>query len=350
MATQEYSTIESVLADLFYDDLSNAINRAVVLGQILDVKPGPGKNIQWVAKTGTATPATAVIGDGDDVTVFNSDTKRPAVLQYGTYHDAFAITGKALAAARAAGNPAELAALLVEELGESVTRLASAIGAHIYTGDGSTDTIAGLLDATNPAIGDIGTYATIARGSVAQWKGNVVDANGDTLSFELIRDLRRAIYVASGQKPDLFFCDPLQHETLGLLYGDKRRYVDEIRRNDGTRIKLDGGYQVLEFDGIAVVEDVQCPAGVFGALNTRYVHLSQMFDSPDALNRAMGQVQLAGTPEEQYGAGKLKLSARIQPLAITGDAFKFQLILYPQLVVRCPNTCGYIENLSVTPS
>lgn len=346
MAQVAFATIESVLADLFYDDISNQINRAVVLAQVLDVKPGTGKNIQWVAKTGTATPAGAVIADGADVATFNNDTKSPAVLQFGTYHDAFALTGKALAAARAAGNPAELAALLVDELGDSVERLARAIGEHVYTGTGATNTIHGLHDATVPAIGETGIYAGINRATVTQWQGNVVDAAAANLSFAHIRQLRREIYVASGEKPDLFITDPVQHEKLGALYQQERRYVDQIRRADGTVIKLDGGYQVLEFDGIPVIEDTQHPAQKFTALNTRHVYLTQLPDSPDAVNRAMGSVGLAGTPEEQYGAGKIKLAARIQPLAITGDAFKFQLILYPQLVVRRPNSCGYITNLA----
>lgn len=342
-----FSDIDAALASYFYDDISMQINRAVVLGQVLDVRGGTGKNIQWLARLGTATPTTAVIPDGDDVTVFNADSKVPAVLQYGTYHDAFALTGKAMAAARAAGNPAELAALLVENMGESIERLARAIAQDVYTGDGSTDTIWGLHDSTTPAIGDdTGTYAGISRTTYAQWKGNVVDAAGANLSFTLLRDLRRKISVASGEKPDIWVCDPIQHEKLGLLYQAERRYTDEVRRNDGAKIKLDGGYQVLEFDGVAVIEDPIHPAGTFSALNSRHVYLTQMADSPDAMNQAMGMVQLSGTPEEQFGAGKMKLSARINPLARSGDSFKYQLICYPQLVVRRPNSCGFIKNLA----
>jgi hypothetical protein len=345
MALVTWASIEAALADVFYDDISNQINRAVVLAQLLPFRPGTGKNIQWLGRFGTATPTTAVIADGADVTTFNSDDKVPAVLQFGTYHDAFSLTGKALAAARAAGNPAELAALLVENMGESIERLSRAIAEHVYIGDGSTNTIHGL-HATVPAIGDTGVYAGIDRAVRTQWKGNVVDANGGALSFALIRQLRRVIYQASSRKPDLFITDPVQHEKLGLLYGAERRYTDEVRRNDGTRIRLDGGYQVLEFDGIAVVEDAQHPAQKFSAINTDYMYLTQLADSPDVLNRAMGTTALGGTPEEQYGATRMKLSARIQPLAITGDAFKFQLILYPQVVVRIPNACGYIDELA----
>ena len=350
MAAVDFASIESALATIFYDDITNTINRAVVLGQVLNVKPGTGKNIQWTIRHGVATPTTAVIADGADVTVFNNDTKIPAVLQFGTYHDAFSITGKAMAAARSAGNPAELAALLVDELGDSIERLARAIGSDVYVGTGATDNIHGLFSSlgsgTVDAIGATGVYAGVDRSSVATWQGNVVDAGTAPLTFALIRQLRREIYEASGERPDLFICDAAQHEALGLLYQSERRYTDSVRRNDGAVIKLDGGYQVLEFDGIAVIEDQQHPSGKFTALNTRHVYLTQLADSPDALNRAMGSVGLAGTPEEQFGEQRMKLSARLQPLAIGGDAFKFQLINYPNVVVRRPNACGFITNLT----
>lgn len=345
MALITQAVINTALATLFEDEVANQINRAVVLAQILDVRPGTGKNISWIVRTGTATPTGAVIADGADVSVYNNDTKAPATLNFGTYHDAFSITGKAMASARAAGNPRELAALLMDEMGDSVERLARAIASDVYLGTGATDYIHGLLDSTVPAIGDTGTYAGIVRGSVAQWKGNVLDAASAGLSFPLLRQLRRTIYTACGRKPDLYICDPIQHEKLGLLYQGERRYIQDVRTAMGT-IKLDGGYQVLEFDGVPVVEDSTCPASTFVALNTRAVHLTQLTDAPEVMARSMGSVQLAGTPEEQLGAGKMKLSARIQPLALTGDAFKFALYCYPQVVVKSPNTCGYIENLA----
>lgn len=345
MATRDFADIDAALAELFMDRIANQINRAVVLAQILPVKPGTGKNVQWAVRTGTATPSTAVIADGADVTTFNTDDKDPAVLQFGTYHDAFAITGKAMAGAGAAGNPAELAALLTDDLGDSVERLARAMAADVYTGSGAANTIHGLFASGAPAIGDTGVYAGINRASVTQFQGNVVDALAGPLTIDLMRELRRDIYTASGQKPDIWITDPRQHEVYGTTFGQERRYVDQIRNNLGQVIRLDGGYQVLEFDGVAVIEDEQHPALTMTALNTMHVGLSQLYDSPDALNRAMGIIKLKGTPEEQYGDSPIPLTARLQPLAITGDAFKFALYCYPQLCVKRPNANGFIENL-----
>jgi len=338
--------ITSVLATLFEERIQWQINRAVVLSQLLDVTPGTGKNIQWVARFGTATPGTAVIADGADVAVFNSDTKLPAVLQFGTYHDAFEITGKARAGAMAAGNPQELADLFGEEIMESITRLAKAIAVDVYTGSGAADTIHGLLDAAG-GVSSTGIYAGIDRGAQAQWAAQELNNSGTPrpLTFDLMREMRRLIYTASGERPDLIITDPVQHEAYGRLFGNERRYVDEVRLR-GNTIRLDGGYQVLEFDGIPVVEDINHPAGKMTFLSTRYVQLKQLPHAPDAINRSTGMVALSGTPEEQYGAGASALSARIQPLAITGDSYKFQLITYPQVQVKRPQACGVIEDLA----
>ncbi len=121
MALVTLAGVLASLADRFRSRLANQINRASVLAQLLPVGTGTGKNIQWVIRTGSALGSS--IADGADVSVFNNDAKDPAVLQYGVYHDAFSLTGKAMAGARAAGNPEELAALFMDELGDSVDQI-----------------------------------------------------------------------------------------------------------------------------------------------------------------------------------------------------------------------------------
>jgi hypothetical protein len=348
MAAVDLAAIASSLATIFEDKIATSINRSVVLNQVIPVKDGAGKNLSWVARFGTATPAGAVIADGADVSVYNSDTKVPATLQYGTYHDAFSITGKARAAAAVTGNPTELEDLYGEEIEESVTRLAMAIGVDCYTGDGSSDTIHGLRDSTVAAVGATGTYAGISRVTYSQWQSTVM-ANGGVardLTFALMREMRRRIYVASGMKPDLIVCDPVTHENYGQLFGEQRRYVDSVRIR-GEKIVLDGGYQVLEFDGVPVIEDNNAPAGEMLFLNSRYISMRPLPHAPDAINQGTGMIPLHGTEEEQFGEGSSGLVARINPLAITGDAYKFQLICYPQLQVRKCNCHGALTDLRV---
>jgi hypothetical protein len=344
MALVGVSAISGARATLLDDDVVSQINRAVVLSQILDVGTGTGKNISWDVSTGTALPGTAVIADGADVTNFNNDDKAPATLDFGTYHDAFGITGKAMAMAKNTGNPQQLANLFAEYMAESMERLAFGVADGVYNGDGSTNTIHGLHDASIPAIGDVGIYAGVNRASISQWQGNVLDAVGGEISTRLLNQLGRDIYTASGRRPDLYITDPIQHEKIAATLQMERRFVDEVRTAKGV-IKLDGGYNVLYHGGAAILEDIQHPAAKISALNTMYAKLHQLPDAADEINGSIGMVTLGGTPEDQMESGKTKLVARIQPLAKLGDSHKFALYCYPQQQIKKPQCFGYLDNL-----
>jgi hypothetical protein len=347
MATVDLSAVAATLAEIFEDQIVSQINRATVLLQLLPVGNGAaGQNIKWSARFGTAVGGARA--EGAAVSVLNNDAKVPATLDYGTYDDAFGLTGKAMAIARNTRNPAELSNLFIDEIGDCVERLAKGVAQDLYSGTGATDHIFGLV-ATGGAIMNTGTYAGIDRAVRTQWQGTVMSNSGigRALSFDLMREMRRRIYNASGLKPDLIVTTPELHEKYGKLFGQQRRYVTEITMR-GQSIKLDGGYQMLEFDGIPVLEDVDCTTGDMIFLNTRYVRVLQVPDEPNEANQSMGMLGLAGTEEEQLGQPTQKLRARINPLGREGDLYKFQLILYPQLQVKRPNSCGVIRDLDAT--
>lgn len=344
MSLVAMAQIAASLTTIFEDQITSQINRATVLLQILPVGPGTtGKNVSWNARFGSAVGGAR--GEGVDVATLNNDTKLPATLEFGTYDDAFGVTGKAMAAARAAKNPQELQNLFVDELGDCVERLAKGIAIDLYTGSGAANFIFGLV-ATGGAILDTGTYAGIDRAVQAQWRGTVMSNGGvgRALTFDLMREMRRRIYVASGLKPDVIITTPELHEKYAALFGQQRRYVTEIRMR-GQSITLDGGYNMLEMDGIPIIEDVDCPTAKMLFLNTRYVRVLQLPDQVDNVNQSMAMVGLVGTPEEQLGQPTAKLTARINPLGRAGDSYKFQLITYPQLQVRRPNSCGALVDL-----
>lgn len=345
MAVRTFADITGTLVKLFYNDVTNSINRAVVLGQLLETKPGTGQNIQWPAQFGTESdPAAAVIADGADVSVYNRDKKIPAVLQYGTYHDAFEVTGKAAAAAAVARNPSQLADLFGQDMKDAAQRLAHAIGAHTYSGSGASDTIHGLTATAGP-LAITGTYAGIDKAVDTQWQANQVDAQGAGISFALMREMDRVNYDACGEPADIIICDPTQHEKYGLLFGSERRYVDHVFVA-GKKITLSGGYKVLEHDGVSVIRDRQATSGQMLFLNSRHLYMSQLPDALTSMKQSMGFAKLAGTFEEQYGNKPIGIQARVIPLAKTGDSYKFQLICYPQLVSRRNNCHGSIINLA----
>lgn len=341
----DLSTVTSALATIFEDQIASQFNRPTVLSRLLPFQEGRGQNITWDAEFGSL-PGSSVLADGAAVVDYNNDTVVPAQLAYGTYSEAFSVTGKALAAAAASGNPAELASLFAEKLDRAATRLAANMNIEFYTGSGATDHIMGLT-ATNGGMKATGTYAGLSRVTYTQWAGNELlnGGVGRALSFQLMRDARKAIYDASGEMPDLIVCDSSQHENYGLLFGQQRRWVDEINLRGGT-MKLDGGYKALEFDGIPVIADVHCPAGKMLFLNTRHTYLKQLPHAMQALpDTASAMISLHGTPEEQLGAGPTGFSARINALARTGDAYGFQLVIYPQIQVKRPNACAILGDL-----
>ncbi len=330
---------------IFEDDLAAQMNRAVVLARLLPKKPVKGKQVSWIARIGTAVGTAE--SDGASISTYDADTKAPATLPIATYQNSFKMDGRAVATAANSGGPAELEDLFSELVMEAGERVAAKINLDLYSGTGATTdpvTIAGLDSVV--LLNDTGTYANISRNTYSQWKSNVLTNSSVTraVSFQLMRDMRRTIYTASGLKPDLVLCDPIQHEAYGLLFGDKRRYVSEIMVG-GEKIELDGGYQVLEFDGIPVIEDKDAPASIMRFLNTKEMALRVLPPAAIQLGTDSGERDLSGTTEEQYSSGQTGIRARIQRLANDGDFYVFQVLCYLQLQVRRPNSCGLLGDL-----
>lgn len=341
------SNITNALATIFEDQLASQFQRSVVLTQLLPFKEGTTKQVAWVPEF-TGTNNSGAIAEGDDVTNFSDDTLVPATLPFANYYDAFSISGTALAAAQATGNPNELMDLFAEKMDRALTRLARKINADLYTGDASASPaqITGLLDTDGPLVAS-GSYGGVSTGSYSEWASNILSHGGvgRDLTVDLMRQMRVQIFNRCGERPDLIICDATQQEKYGALLGPARRYVQDVSLR-GMSIKLDGGYQSLDFDGIPVIADPNCPAGKMLFLNTRHVALRQLPPSRMPMGISSATIRLHGTAEEQLGQAQTSLSARINLLAVTGDAYKFQLILYPQIQVRRPNSCGVIADLN----
>jgi hypothetical protein len=258
------------------------------------------------------------------------------------------MTGKALAAARTTNQ--DIADLCRWQLQTAITKLAKSINRDLYIGSGATNYIHGML-ATNGALRAAGTHAGIDRAVYPQWASNYL-ANGGTpraLTIALMRDTRRAIYEACGEPIDLIVTSPIQHEKYGLLFDPNRRYIENISLR-GQSITLDAGYRALEFDGIPVVQDTDCPDGVMLFLNTRHISLRQLPGGPCCFTNGdgPGYIRLHGSYEEQFGNQMSQLTARIIILAVSGDYCRVGLTLYPQLMCDRPNSCGVLADLMTT--
>lgn len=353
MAVRSASDIAGALSTIFEDKVIAQTNRSVVGLKLLPVDLDGGKQLYWdVSFKNASESATSYQTDGTDISTYNTDDKVPANLGWGIYtKEAFGVTGLARATARSNASPMGLADLYGVELMDATARLCKNMARDMWIAAGSGGAVLGLyggatLQSAAP-LSAAGTYANINRSTYAEWKGNVL-ANGGVarpLSFQLMRDMRRTIYDACGEMPDLIVCDSFQHEKYGMLFGDNRRYVQDINLR-GQKFTLDAGYKALEFDGIPIVCDVNAPAGSMTFLNTNYVRLVQQPDGADDVNQSKGLMRLAGTSEEQLGPGNTSLFTRINPLAITGDAYKFQLCTYWQVQVKRCNAQGVLSDLA----
>lgn len=345
MAILDSAAIAASLGVLFEDDIVSQINRSTPLLQVLPIQPANSGAIDWNVRVGTGKGGD--IAEGADVAAINRDDKVPAHLDYVVYNETFGVTGLARARAAATGNPEALADLYGEELGDATERLAFGIAEDIYIGAAATE-IVGLLSASGP-LSATGTYANVSRVTYPQWASNVL-ANGGVgraLTLDLMRAARRTIYEASGVKPDLIVTTPALHAKYGSLLGNERRYMQDVRLR-GQQIVLDGGYQVLEFDGIPVIEDVNCPDNHMLFLNSRSARLRSLPDPMGVDPQGLGMVGLAGSEEEQFGSPAARLRARINHLSTRGDRLEFQLVIYLQLQVRRCNEHADLTDLDAT--
>lgn len=358
MSIVNSSAVAAALQKSFEDDVASQINRSTPVLQLMEVADAEGQSILFDARTGTATPDPAVsaIGEGNDVSVFNADTKTAAELQYTEYHNAFSVTGPALAKAMVAGAPQQLVNLFEFQAMEAGEQLAKILGSEIINGDGSTGSGGGarMIGLLGGALANSGTYAGIDRGSVTQWQGNVL-ANGGTpraLSRALMRQAKRRAETASGMSPTAVFCGPATHEQYGLTFeGERRQNLDAIRIPGRGPITLDGGYTALDFDGMPVISDINIPEGtmIFANPSPRFMRFMQL-PQPGAAQgvNLSREEQLSAQLPNQLAKARLPIRVRVQPLAITGDYYRFAWFVYPQLEVRRPNGFTLLEDIAYT--
>lgn len=355
--TVDLARITDALPTLLADKVIPQMNRSAPELQLIPFKAGAHKNLTWDVEFKNAAESTnSALAEGADVSTFGDDDIVPATLNWCDYSEAIAVTGKALSAARGSaggtGGASELQDLWTHKTMGAIRRLAKNLGRDFWTGPGTGNRMLGLYGGATLTAGaplsNAGTYAGIDRAAYAEWKANVLLNGGVArpLSFDLMREMRKMIYDACGEMPDLIMCDSTQHEAYGKLFGDQRRYVQEVTIR-GQKIVLDGGYRALEFDGIPIIASVNHPAGYMTFLNTNYVKLSALDDMPTEANRSPRMIQLQAMPEEQLNSGATPFRARLNPLAVNGDLYPIQMILYPQIYVERCNAFGVLGDLEV---
>lgn len=353
--TVDLGAITNALPTLMADKIIPQMNRSAPELQLIPFLAGQAKNLVWDVEFKNASESSnSALAEGAVVSTYGDDDIVPATLNWCDYSESIAVTGKAMSSARGSaghGGASELQDLWVHKTIGAVRRLAKNLGRDFWQGPGTGNRMLGLyggatLTSAAP-LSNAGIYAGINRATYTDWKANVLLNGGvpRALSFDLMRDMRKAIYDACGEMPDLIMCDSTQHEAYGKLFGDQRRYVQEVTIR-GQKIVLDGGYKALEFDGIPIIASVNHPAGYMSWLNTNYVKMRALDDMPTEANRSPRMVQLQAMPEEQLQSGACPFRARLNPLAVVGDLYPIQMILYPQIQVERCNALGVLGDLA----
>jgi len=136
-------------------------------------------------------------------------------------------------------------------------------------------------------------------------------------------------------------------DAIAELYDSNRRFVDVVTRMDGAKIRIDGGVEVLTWEGASILRSPRYPDNTsILALNTNQIHVEQLPDGPDGANPGAVLVPLQSMASSPQGVTAWPLQALLVPLAIQGTAFNFDMWLFPQLVVPKRNAHSRLTNLT----
>lgn len=107
------------------------------------------------------------------------------------------------------------------------------------------------------------TFQSLSRSTYPILKGNVVDAGGAALTESHLQQILSAIETASGELPNLILASQPQWDAYVALGQSLKRYVNTM--------KLDRGFQELDYNGIPFTKDVDCPPAAVFVLNRDFV-------------------------------------------------------------------------------
>jgi hypothetical protein len=98
------------------------------------------------------------------------------------------------------------------------------------------------------------TYENITRASYPLWNGHVLDNSGTdrNLALDLMQQAEDATYRAASKRPNWIRMNLGQRRKFFDLVSPDKRYLTG---------RIDGGYERLEYNGLELTVDVDCPKG-----------------------------------------------------------------------------------------
>lgn len=336
MADVLQTTSLLILAQNYAGDLVRQINRRSVLLQMLAKEPDEGKNVAWAPEKSGALAESFT--EGADAANFGSDGQASAILPWSMYRSNFHVSGLAQATSRTSRTPVGNIDLWARNMVNSAAALATKINADLYAGAGAPDLV-GLGE----AIGSVSnTYATIDRTTNAYWRPYVVAPGVDTaITFDQIRTDMAEIYKQCGERPNVGFCSPAVYKTVAGLFDPQKLYLMETAAQ--SKIQLEGGSQMLKFDGLYLIEDKDATEKQIFYINTDHLQVKYL----PIGEQGMGMGDESLDMDINDGVMELPLGLRMEMLAKNGDSDRAQMKVYLQLKCDRPNSCGVRKDISI---
>lgn len=160
------------------------------------------------------------------------------------------------------------------------------------------------------------TFQGLSRNTYYQVQGNVLDAGGASLLEAHLQQVQSLLRRLSGEPNDMFVVGDAQWDSYVALGQALKRYVNTM--------KLDRGFQTLDYNGVPFIYDVDCPPMMIFALREEFVQngvvtgLSWMEEDGSVLKWWPGYAAYVGVLREygNYVYPRPNALARIQNLAV----------------------------------
>ncbi len=139
------------------------------------------------------------------------------------------------------------------------------------TGNGNKD-----LTGFSAMISTSGTYGGISSSANTWWQANV-DTASEALGLPKMRTAYNSASVGGKDAPTLIVTTQTLFESYEAQFtnvaisGGGSHWATP---SEGTKKMADGGFQTLEFKGVPIVWDEQCPSGTMYFLNTKHMSLA----------------------------------------------------------------------------
>lgn len=348
MAAEVLSNISTALATTFAPQIERIWNRQAVFAQNVPLKPGGGqgggKQVAWDVEYSGATAQSFAEGSAVANGELTTDPVTVATLPWGQYRSAFQLSNLEInAAASNVANATALEDMVGERFLGAITKLISVINADLFTGTGTDGSGNPNIIGLNSALAATGSYATINKGTVTEWAGNV-SANGGiarSLSMNLLAASEQLAFVSSGMEPDMLLSTAGVHTKYEGLFEATRRTVDS---GQGPIPAYQGSTGRLYWRGKPVLRDRNATTGYLYMLNMSELELVYLpwAGMPDGImNMTRGLESSNGRD-----ASPTPIMARCYPLGRVGSGVAFVVEIYLQLKVRRPNAHVMIQDIN----